>query len=80
MILPTKRLSPSRSLMFVGADILRNLDEAKTVSRMWTEVRSCGDSQRSQPLTFDWFVLALDLLFLCGAIDLQDGRLVRVRR
>lgn len=80
MILPTKRLSPSRSLMFVGADILRNLDEAKTVSRMWTEIRSERDPQRNQPLTFDWFVLALDLLFLAGAIDLHDGRLVRVHK
>ncbi len=79
MILPTKRLSPSRSLMFVGADVLRNLNEAKTVSRLWTELRTNGDARSTQPLTFDWYVLALDFLFLCGAIELEDGQLVRVR-
>lgn len=75
MILPTKGIHPQRALISQGADILRLLDESKTVSRLWEEYREQNDPALA--VTFDWFVLSLDLLFLLGAIELERGRIRR---
>ena len=76
MILPTKRISADRSLLGLGARILRQLNYPQTVSRAWENV--CRDEGDQVP--YDWFVLALDLLYAIGAIALEEGRLVRSSR
>ena len=73
MILPTKHLSERRALMSVGAEMLRRLDEPITISRLWEEMKSGHRTSPSARLSFDWFVLALDWLFIIKAIDLRDG-------
>lgn len=76
MILPTKGIGPDKALLSVGAIILRDLDEPKTVSRLWADLRRV---EKGPPdLTFDWFVLALDLLYLMGTLDYLGGRVMRV--
>lgn len=75
MILPTKGITPDRALLTVGARVLSLLDVPKTVSRLWDETR-CSSSAH-QEMTFDWFVLALDLLFIMDAVDVERGRLRR---
>lgn len=80
MILPTKRISAYRCLMGIGADILRLLKEPMTVSRLWAEhqklSRARSESVESySPITYDWFVLSLDLLFMIGAIQIEQGRI-----
>ncbi len=78
MLLPTKRITTERSLIGVGADVLQILEEPKTVSRVWEELsdrRRTGDE--AQSLTFDWFVLALDVLYSLGTITVQQGTLHR---
>jgi ABC-3C biological conflict system middle component len=78
MILPTKGINADRALLSVGADILRLLDEPKTVSRLWDEARLTRIMRKtSATLSFDWFVLALDLLYALGIVELEQGRLVR---
>lgn len=72
MILPTKGVGLDKALISIGAGILRGLDEPKTVSRLWADVR--GQNERSLQITFDWFVLALDLLFLMGAVEHVAGQ------
>ena len=80
MILPTKRLSEDRALLAVGGEVLRLLTEPKTVSRLWTELKDLRAARpHSTPITFDWFVLALDLLYAMGAVELERGRLSRAR-
>jgi hypothetical protein len=80
MILPTKHLRQDRALLTVGAEILALLSEPKTVSRIWEELkRSRSNRSGLSLLTYDWFVLSLDLLFLLHAIDLQHGRLRRIQ-
>lgn len=83
MILPTKGILPREALLSVGAEVLRRLREPKTVSRVWHEltgahVTKSDSSSATLDLTFDWFVLTLDLLFLLGALDLHNGQLRRV--
>ena len=78
MILPTKHLNQDRALLTVGARILPRLDQPKTVSALWEELsRESVTNGRSRALRYDCFVLALDLLFLMGTIQLHDGRLAR---
>ena len=80
MILPTKKLKPENSLIYIGGTLLGLLDEAKTVSRLWEEFRHERTKNLgldSCDIPFDWVVLALDLLHLLGAISLTGGRLAK---
>jgi hypothetical protein len=79
MILPTKRIPEDRSLLAVGADVLHVLEEPQTVSKVWDELRLIrGSRYNGSPLSFDWFTLALAMLFTISAITLDNGRLRRV--
>ncbi|HEY1888156.1 MAG TPA: ABC-three component system middle component 6 [Roseiarcus sp.] len=71
MILPTKHIRPNRALLSVGGDLLSRLREPLTVSRLWDEVRAAR--ARGGTINYDWFVLALDLLFMVGAVELDRG-------
>lgn len=77
MILPTKRVSEDRSLIHVGAEILSLLTEPKTVSRLWHELKRQRNSSNTSPLTYDWFILSLDLLYIMRALDLHKGLIRR---
>jgi hypothetical protein len=79
MILPTKGLALDRALLSVGADVLRRLDKPKTVSRLWDQVRH-RHSSLLESVPYDWFLLSLDLLYLCGAVDFEDGPIRRTHR
>jgi hypothetical protein len=79
MILPTKHLPPDRALLSVGGQLLGCLREPMTVSRLWDEVRiHRGDRAGPAPINYDWFVLALDLLFIVGAVELDRGVIRRL--
>ena len=74
MILPGKHLREDRALLSVGAEILAHLDEPRTVSEVWERVRQQRSSTRAQaPLSFDWFVLSLNLLYAISALEFSDG-------
>jgi hypothetical protein len=79
MILPTKGLAVDRALLSVGAEVLRRLDRPKTVSRLWEQV-SRRQSSLLQVVSYDWFLLAIDLLYILNAVELEEGRLRRSRR
>jgi hypothetical protein len=79
MILPTKGLAVDRALLSVGAEVLHRLDRPKTVSRLWDQVRQ-RQSSLLEALPYDWFLLALDLLYLWGAVTFEDGQLRRTHR
>lgn len=70
MILPTKYLPYDRALLSVGAEILAQLKEPRTVSELWECVREDRLKRvAATPLSFDWFVLALNLLYAVSAVD-----------
>lgn len=76
MILPTKHITPERALLTIGAEILTCLREPMTVSRVWDELRKRrGETPKSSVITYDWFILALDLLFIVRAVDFNSGLL-----
>lgn len=74
MILPTKYLSHDRALITVGGEILKHLEEPRSVSALWDCVREAQAYRAADALaSFDWFVLALNLLYAISAIDYRDG-------
>ncbi len=76
MILPTKHLPIDRSLLGIGAEVLQILEHPKTISRLWSDLQ-LARGEDSRRLTFDWFVLSLDLLYTIGAIGLSRGCISR---
>ncbi|WP_343222626.1 ABC-three component system middle component 6 [Marinobacterium ramblicola] len=79
MILPSKHLPPDRALLTVGAHVLTFLAHPKTVSALWEELNKQDSSSASTPrrITYDWFLLALDLLYALGTIELESGLVAR---
>lgn len=72
MILPTKHIPENEALLGVGAVILAHLTTATTVSTLWEQLR-----EEPNVGTFERFILAANLLFLLGAVDLHDGLISR---
>lgn len=68
-------------MLTVGARLLANLDHPKTVSSLWDDVSRSLSSEgtSTRGLRYDAYVLALDLLFALGAIQIEDGLLNRSR-
>lgn len=79
VILPSKHIPPNRALLTIGAEILKSLERPKTVSILWDAVRARDSIQIHGRIGYDWFVLALDLLFLTKAIEYRNGTLHRGR-
>lgn len=74
MILPTKHITEDQALIGVGATLLQNLGQPATVSGLWERVRT-----KHNVGTFQRFVLAANLLFLIGTIELRDGLIFRIQ-
>jgi len=73
MILPTKHISLQYSLLGTGAIILRDINSPQTITGLWERVRS------KPGVGVYWrFILALDFLFAIGALDFEDGLIVRL--
>lgn len=70
MILPTKHISTRNSLLGVGAIVINHLNYPRTVTSLWSEL-----SKVPEVATFDRFVLVLDLLYIIGAVELEEGLL-----
>lgn len=78
MILPSKHLEAERAMLTVGADILSLLTEPKTVSRLWNELsRVTSERSSIRIVTYDWFILTLDLLYMLGSIEMDHSRIRR---
>ena len=72
MILPSKHISQDYALIGVGAILLDEIDRPQTVTELWESgrrVKAVGNFER--------FVLALDILYIVGAVHLEDGLIAR---
>jgi hypothetical protein len=74
MILPTKHIPLDQSLLGIGAYLLQQLNQPRTVTSLWEETR-----EHPALGSFERFSLALVMLFSLGAIDLHAGLLRRQR-
>lgn len=75
MILPTKHIPEDQALLGVGATLLSHIAQETTISQLWERAR-----RHSNVGTYERFILALDLLYLIGAIDLTEGLIARRSR
>ena len=76
MILPTKRLNSNRSLLAIGGTTLKLLTRSKSVSILWDDFKKArGNQENLSYITYDWFILSLDLLYLLNLIKLESGRI-----
>lgn len=76
MILPTKHLPENHSLIGVGATVLLLLErQGATVSGLWDSFKEYRGEKTM--VSFDWFVMGLDLLFMLDTIEIQRGVIVR---
>jgi hypothetical protein len=80
MIAPTRSVAPDRALLSVGAQVLLQLDEPRTVSQAWLRLKSWrAEHGYRSPISFGWYVLALDVLYSLAAIDIVDELLTKGR-
>ncbi|MFD4434004.1 ABC-three component system middle component 6 [Nocardia sp. NPDC058497] len=78
MITPTKGISPDRALLAVGAQIAMQLDRPLTVSQAWAKFREWRESHsHTAPVSFGWFVLALDMLHALDVVHLHEDLLYK---
>jgi hypothetical protein len=74
LILPSKYLSQDRALITMGGEILTYLEEPRSVSVLWECIREAQARKHADArVSFDWFVLALNLLYVISAIDFRNG-------
>ena len=78
MIAPTKGIAPQRALLTVGAQILISSErQVLTVDQTWRRLQSWrADNDHNAPVPFWWFVLALDVLYALGTVELRNDVLV----
>ena len=77
MILPSKHLASDRTLLQIGAQLLQHLEQDQTVSSLWT--RTQAPDFDGPKIGYFTFVLALDLLYMLGAVSLNAGMLSRTQ-
>lgn len=78
---PHKKACPERAMITIGADLLGLLTEPKTVSRLWSELSDMMSQQSSTRLiSYDWFILTLDLLYILGGVEMERGKIRRINQ
>ena len=74
MILPTKHIRTEKSLIGLGAELVKRLDKPKTVSSLWESARDIRGIN-----SYGLFVLTLDFIFLLGMIETDGVFLSRIK-
>ena len=71
MILPKKQLSVSESFFGFGAFLLQQLSKPMTIDDLWEYYK-----RYSTKFSFDQYIMALDYLFIIGAIEKNERGLL----
>jgi hypothetical protein len=70
VLLPSKGINRERSLLAIGAVILSLLKTPTSVSGLWERFATKLAKEYSHSkITFDWFVLALTMLYAIDAVN-----------
>lgn len=77
MILPQKQLSINESYFGFGAFLLEKLTESISVEDLWEYYKNSYASKKYPvKFSFDQFVIALDYLYIIGAIKINERGLL----
>ncbi len=74
MIMPSKYLREDEALIGVSATLLPLVEKYGNLSALWESAKKINTIGN-----FERFILALDLLYLLGLVDLCDNKIVRVQ-
>ena len=72
MILPTKHIRISESLIGLGGYLLKYFKVPITVDQLWLKYEKANNNSFPAYHNFDNVVLALNLLFLMGIVDINE--------
>lgn len=75
MILPSKHIRFSESLLGLGGILLSFINEPKTVDEIWFQYLEINNSKKVFPAyhNFDNVILALNYLYLIGVIQIDNN-------
>jgi len=73
MILPTKHIRISESLIGLGGYIIKLLNEPMTIDRLWFKYSKYNNDKFPAYHSFDNIILTLNLLFIMGIIDINEN-------
>jgi hypothetical protein len=75
---PSKHVSFNESIVGIGAVILKHLEGGKVIDDLWSEMRRIRASHDRLPekVDFDTFILAVDFLFLVGAVKQNNSGII----
>lgn len=77
MVLPSKHIKFSESLLGLAGYILELIDSPLSIDELWHKYSNRNKSKLPAYHDFDNLILALDLLFILGLINItQEGKLV----
>jgi ABC-three component (ABC-3C) system Middle Component 6 len=74
MIMPSKYLREDEALIGVGAALIPLVEKDGNLSALWESAKKVDAIGN-----FERFILALDLLYLLGLIDLRNNEIVRTQ-
>ncbi len=79
MLMPAKHIRLAESLIGLGSFVLDALPSPRTIDELWNEFQGINNTRRFPAYhSFENLVLAVDFLFIIGAIDEdREGRLAR---
>jgi len=68
----------SKALITIGGEVLEILGESSlSVSGLWLQHSELRRKSEVARISYDWFVLALDLLYMLGALQITALGLIR---
>jgi hypothetical protein len=74
MILPSKHIPPNRALITLAAEVHELINGKSTISSLWNDFNEVlVKSMRAGEVSYDWFILSVDLLFLLDFIKSENG-------
>jgi hypothetical protein len=72
MILPTKHIRISESLIGLGGFLVKLLNEPMSIDQLWIKYSKHNDKGFPAYHNFDNLVLSVNLLYIMGIIDIND--------
>ena len=73
MILPSKHINFSQSLLGLGGFILNILNKPMTLDEVWVKYSKRSKEEFPGHHSFDNIVLAIDLLYMIGSIKINEN-------
>lgn len=75
MILPTKYITEHETILGIGAILLNEMSKEISLSELWEAVK-----WNSNVGNYERFILALDMFFIFGVIDIRNNKIVKVSK